>query len=149
MAYKSKTKVVQCKVCGDKFKQPHGLVRYCSNVCRKRQDVFNTQSYWERHRERRRELTKAYFKKHPDAKRLKAARYRNRYPERALAVDRVHKALKAGKLREMPCEKCLDVRVHAHHDDYSKPLDVMWLCQKHHLEVHMLAEKRRLEKHNG
>lgn len=27
-------------------------------------------------------------------------------------------------------------RVHAHHCDYNKPLEVMWLCEKHHHEWH-------------
>ena len=29
----------------------------------------------------------------------------------------------------------------AHHPDYSRPLDVVWLCVKHHKEVHALARK--------
>lgn len=32
------------------------------------------------------------------------------------------------------------VRYRAHHDDYSRPLDVRWLCQPHHLEHHMKSK---------
>jgi hypothetical protein len=28
-------------------------------------------------------------------------------------------------------------------EDYSKPLDVVWLCRKHYKEVHMLTGSRR------
>ncbi|WP_218650451.1 hypothetical protein [Brevundimonas sp. P7753] len=34
------------------------------------------------------------------------------------------------------CEVCSATRVDAHHDDYSRPLDVRWLCRAHHMEVH-------------
>jgi hypothetical protein len=27
---------------------------------------------------------------------------------------------------------------HAHHDDYTKPLKVRWLCPMHHAEVHAI-----------
>jgi hypothetical protein len=36
----------------------------------------------------------------------------------------------------MPCEVCGDPQTHAHHDDYSKPLDVRWFCPRHHREEH-------------
>ncbi len=35
-----------------------------------------------------------------------------------------------------PCERCGSPKVHGHHEDYSKPLEVMWLCTKHHGERH-------------
>ena len=45
--------------------------------------------------------------------------------------------IKAGKLQRQPCEMCgSTIRIHAHHDDYSKPLDVMWLCGVHHQARH-------------
>lgn len=45
-------------------------------------------------------------------------------------------AIRAGKLIKQPCEVCGEDKVHAHHLDYSKPLEVMWLCDKHHREWH-------------
>jgi|GEM_PF-990020 len=43
----------------------------------------------------------------------------------------------AGKLIKEPCEVCgTEKDVEAHHDDYNKPLDVRWLCRKHHREHH-------------
>ena len=34
------------------------------------------------------------------------------------------------------CEKCNKVNAQAHHDDYSKPLNIRWLCPLHHKEEH-------------
>ena len=62
--------------------------------------------------------------------------------------DRDHnlteKAIARGLLVPKPCEVCgLEGRtddgrnlIHAHHDDYNKPLSVRWLCQRHHHEWH-------------
>lgn len=41
-----------------------------------------------------------------------------------------------GRLIKQPCEKCGNTEVDAHHDDYEKPLEVRWLCKKHHAEHH-------------
>ena len=41
-----------------------------------------------------------------------------------------------GRIFKKPCKVCGDLNVEAHHEDYSKPLDVVWLCHKHHGVVH-------------
>lgn len=40
-----------------------------------------------------------------------------------------------GRLVRKPCEACGSEKSQAHHDDYSKPLDVRWFCFKHHREI--------------
>lgn len=53
-----------------------------------------------------------------------------------LAHDAVEQAIKSGVLVREPCEICGKERVDAHHDDYSEPLNVRWLCRGHHLKLH-------------
>lgn len=75
----------------------------------------------------------------PERKAKKAEyqrRRRARNPEKNKARAAVGDAVHSGRLIPMPCEACGSLSVQAHHDDYSKPLDVRWLCFKHHREVH-------------
>ena len=44
--------------------------------------------------------------------------------------------LRRGKLQREPCEKCGSESSQMHHDDYSKPLIVRWLCRWCHLALH-------------
>jgi len=48
----------------------------------------------------------------------------------------VGNAIKSGLLKRLPCEVCGNKNSHGHHDDYSKQLDVRWLCDFHHNEWH-------------
>ncbi len=48
----------------------------------------------------------------------------------------VHRAVRTGKLAKAPCDVCGSTYVVAHHNDYSKPLEVQWLCRLHHWELH-------------
>ena len=50
-------------------------------------------------------------------------------------------AVKIGRLIPKPCEVCGESSVEKHHTDYSRPLDVTWLCSAHHKATH--AEERR------
>ena len=59
---------------------------------------------------------------------------RARNPHKASAYRRVHSAVKSGRLNKKPCVFCGNVKVQAHHHDYSKPLDVVWVCFKCHRE---------------
>lgn len=47
-----------------------------------------------------------------------------------------HAYLRRGKITRQPCEACGLLRSQMHHDDYSKPLEVRWLCQQCHLNLH-------------
>jgi hypothetical protein len=58
-------------------------------------------------------------------------------PENGIARSLLNQAVLRGKLTRGPCEVCGSTRVHGHHDDYAKPLDVRWLCAKHHKALHL------------
>lgn len=64
------------------------------------------------------------------------ANWRRANPEKYLAHVAVQRALASGDLVKQPCEVCGDPAVDAHHDDYSKQLDVRWLCRQHHVRLH-------------
>lgn len=59
---------------------------------------------------------------------------RQRYPERVNAREAVRRAVRSGKLIPLPCQHpgCTETKTFAHHEDYSKPLDVAWFCKPHH-----------------
>lgn len=61
----------------------------------------------------------------------------NKYPQRQKARIAVQYAVKKGKLEKpMFCEKCnIESKLEAHHEDYSKPLEVIWLCKGCHILV--------------
>lgn len=48
---------------------------------------------------------------------------------------RVADAIRRGKLVRGNCEICKLPNAEAHHEDYSKPLMIRWLCKQHHVEV--------------
>lgn len=65
------------------------------------------------------------------------------WPTVSAAYRVYRKALRDGALTPQPCEVCGEKRVHGHHEDYSKPLDVMWLCSTHHGERHRWLNRQR------
>lgn len=51
-------------------------------------------------------------------------------------MQEVQTAIRNGTLiRPNRCEICPEVKIEAHHSDYSKPLEVRWLCRYHHNKV--------------
>ncbi len=63
-----------------------------------------------------------------------------RHPEKHKARITLHNAVKRGKLKRLPCEQCGVAATDAHHPDYSKPLEVVWLCRQHHMDLHRIVE---------
>ena len=91
--------------------------------------------WYEANKEEIAERSRQYREDHKEevAARLRAWERANREKTRAHGI--VKRALKSGLLvRPSTCEECgiSGVRIEAHHADYSKPLDVEWLCVKDH-----------------
>ena len=55
---------------------------------------------------------------------------------RQLGHAAVAKAIRNGSLLRLPCVRCGEKKSLAHHEDYDKPLEVMWLCQPCHKQRH-------------
>ena len=90
-----------------------------------------------------------------DAKKKASKRWREK-PENKVKI-RAHRIIEGmirrGELSKEPCEVCADERAQAHHDDYSRPFQVRWLCNFHHSEYHreqdLIKKTREVVKENG
>lgn len=92
----------------------------------------------------RRRLSEASRLRDPAVRAKRAAQMRDYAKAHGTAEHhrarwQVSRAIKAGRLTRKPCEVCGVQKVHAHHDDYSKPLDVRRLCNEHHRQHHAAA----------
>lgn len=63
-------------------------------------------------------------------------KYRQANPLIYQAHVKLNNAVRDGKIQKQPCEICGNPRSEAHHPDYSKPLEVAWLCSVHHKAEH-------------
>ncbi len=100
----------------------------CSNVRKRRLNNLDRIREYDICRAKlphRKELTFAQTKK-----------WRNKDRRRAQCHSAVARAVKSGKLVRGCCSVCGAENSVAHHEDYDKPLDVVWYCQAHHKERH-------------
>jgi len=68
-------------------------------------------------------------------RRIGLMKYRVNNPDKYRAHYMLGNAIRDGRLERKPCEHC-GKKADGHHEDYGKPLDVQWLCEKHHKERH-------------
>ena len=68
--------------------------------------------------------------------------YRARFPEKYKAHQAVGNAIRSGRLiKPEQCSECGEAGyIEGHHDDYSKPLEVRWLCSPCHHQHHAMEE---------
>lgn len=74
--------------------------------------------------------TRPMTRKRPDA----GAIQRARFPEKVHARNLLGAAVRRGVVIPQPCY--CGLKGQAHHPDYSKSLEVIWLCRTHHSEAH-------------
>lgn len=90
----------------------------------------------EAYKESARKSAAKYSKNNKEKRKLSTKLYRSKNKIKCQCHGIVAYAIKSGSIKRHDCEVCGDKKSHAHHDDYSKPLDVRWLCSKHHNEWH-------------
>ncbi len=83
----------------------------------------------------------AWRKRNLDKQRAAYHRAKSKNPAKIYARQLVMSYIRRGKLKRGRCEKCRKLG-HAHHDDYTKPLKVRWLCRQHHDKWHKQRKKK-------
>lgn len=121
-----------CKKCGETnqaefYKQQVSECKSCTRERVRNNRIAKIEYYREYDRKRGNRQSPEYVKD-----------YRNKYPNKYKATNMVNNAIRDKKLFREPCESCGSTsNIHAHHDDYSKPLNVRWLCAPCHSQWHM------------
>jgi hypothetical protein len=139
----------ECRKCGAQFIPTPYQVRKCAYICRVCRTAQNKE--WVR----KRRLSGNPIKRDLEAVRFtnarRAARPEVKEKRRIAAAERLQDplqrpkiqarrklrdAIRLGEITKGPCERCGNPETQAHHDDYSKPFEVRWLCTVHHAEHH-------------
>lgn len=85
----------------------------------------------------------AYAKANPAQFRRYRKRWIERNPEKRAAHNALNNAKRSGRIEQEPCAECGREDSHAHHHDYSAPLDVTWLCAWCHAQEHKRERAKR------
>lgn len=145
----------QCKRCNeiktlDEFYKHKGMADGHLNICKacklddahqyRKENIERVREY-DRERSRtteRIEYQKQYHQsdKGKESHKRATEKYQETSPKKRAAHVMVGNAFRSGLLKKRPCEVCGAENVHAHHDDYDKPMEVRFLCSRHHREWH-------------
>jgi hypothetical protein len=97
-------------------------------------------NYYHENKEELREKNREYRNQNREASNERSRVYRNTEAGsmKEKARKKVQKAIQKGTLvRPSVCDDCgQELFVEAHHENYSKPLDVQWLCKECHWKRH-------------
>lgn len=141
-----------CKVCGvtgDAAKFYNGVPSRCCE-CHKRlirenraakidyYRAYDAKRYAEDARVKDRIIRYAKTDNGKAAHKRSKKKWRETNPEKRAAHIILGSAIRSGKITKPNiCEKCrIGCSPHGHHYDYTKPLDVIWLCAKCHTVEH-------------
>ena len=150
---RSRRRREHCAECGRAFWTRHSQGKYCSPACAREGARRSWREYGDRNRDSRRAYHRRHYKKNAARIIAKAKAYhktpagrramkksgasqRAKFPEKYRARQAVAVALRSGHLTRRPCQKCWEMKVQAHHENYAKPLEVTWLCGPCHMEIH-------------
>ena len=137
----SKYRKVKCVICGKIFLTNHSQGKYCSIECKKEKNKVIMKQYYQKNKEKIKYQTTLYHRSLAGkiTQKIKDIRRRKKHPEKYQAQQEVLKALRKGILIKQPCSICgSTLNIEAHHPDYNKPLNVVWLCRDCHKIIHKI-----------
>lgn len=147
------TAVKTCRGCGEskpvtefykRRQSADGYLNKCKKCAcfdlrqRRQKNIDKVRAY---ERERRKNGARKYVYKYKKIKltekqiamaKISNARYREKNKDKIRAQWKINHEIRTGRILRQSCEACGAQKAQAHHDDYSKPLDVRWLCSKCH-----------------
>jgi hypothetical protein len=104
------------------------------NICKECYRLIDAKRYYT-HREKRLLKDKIRHKKTYSTEKARLS-YHKRDKEKSAARAIFRNAVRNGDLVKQPCFVCGSKKSEGHHEDYSKPLVVLWLCKTHHMQRH-------------
>jgi ribosomal protein S27AE len=116
------------------YKRGSGYRKECKD-CHKARHYSYMQT--ELGKEAHSKANRKYYKMAPTKRYLINKEYRKRNPRKQRAHEVIAYQVRLGNIKKENCEKCSNEKVQAHHDDYSKPLNIRWLCSSCHCKHHM------------
>lgn len=107
-----------------------------------------SKEWWREYRKKNASKLRAYkrdydagrYKTHNEAELERRRRWKRMNTHKVKAQTILNSAVRRGEVQKQPCRCCASTNVHAHHEDYSSPLEVVWLCPIHHAEAHRMAQ---------
>lgn len=143
---------LKCSMCGEEKPKSEFHKRTCrlrgyQSKCKMCVSQYYREKYATdpEHKRKRNNFVNRWRANNPDAWSEIAKRcrdkhdYQGQYPRvRKRASWRVKEAIRSGRMKRLPCNICGERLSHAHHCDYNKPLEVMFLCADHHRGWHRI-----------
>lgn len=123
-------------------------------------EVRNKRPKYERDAQKHRDSSKRHYRKLKESPKYlekihkdEAGRIRRETSDKTLllkkkrqAREKLRYAVSANKVKKLLCQVCGVSKSEGHHDDYDKPLEVIWLCSQHHKDIHFNRLDRTLIK---
>jgi len=124
-------------------RNPSGVHAACKSCVK-----FYAKEYYQKNRVKYYWQNKQWREANPERRRESNKRYEGNNPNRRKSslpskgrkqlYDKLNDAVRRGKImRPNKCSDCNSkIKVEAHHEDYEKPFEVVWLCRACHVKRH-------------
>jgi len=122
-------KEMKCEKCGKKCRRNSNRQKFCKNCRKNYHHDYNRNPDVQKRRN-------ANWKKYrnPIKHNIRAKNYAKKYPEKVKAGASARHKIKIPK--GTTCFFCSNLAEERHHEDYSKPLIILFVCKKCHRRIH-------------